>query len=167
MSNNNNNSNFFDVIILGGGVSGVSSALHLLKTPSFRGSIGLLEGREDRLGGRIHSTKTAVEERKIEMGANWIHGIIGNPVYELLSRRGAVDPLRVGEGEHHEDDYQRPTWNIQARALDGKDVNSYWVRKVRASTGFTGHCGTPCDVLICFFYSLSLSHRCTTSTRRS
>ena len=130
MPNNNNNNNFFDVIILGGGVSGVSSALHLLKTPSFRGSIGLLEGREDRLGGRIHSTKTAVEERKIEMGANWIHGIIGNPVYELLSRRGAVDPLRVGEGEHHEDDYQRPTWNIQARALDGKDVNSYWVRKV-------------------------------------
>lgn len=116
--------NRYDVIILGGGVSGVSSALHLLKSSSFTGSIGLLEGR-DRLGGRIHSTKTAFEERKIEMGANWIHGIIGNPVYELLYKRQAVDPL------NKTDDYQRPTWNLQARALDGKDVNSYWVHKVR------------------------------------
>lgn len=27
----------------------------------------------------------------MELGANWIHGILGNPIYELASANGLVD----------------------------------------------------------------------------
>lgn len=30
----------------------------------------------------------------MELGANWIHGILGNPIYELASAHGLVDIIQ-------------------------------------------------------------------------
>ncbi|KAI2810370.1 hypothetical protein BLOT_001531 [Blomia tropicalis] len=109
----------FDLIVIGGGISGLSSVFHLLKN-GFQGSIGLLEG-QDRLGGRIYSRKTRVEEQKIEIGANWIHGIIDNPIYNILYSKQCLDPVSITS---------KSSYNTQAKTSDGKDVNSYWIHKV-------------------------------------
>ena len=48
----------------------------------------LLEARK-RLGGRISTV--SIGGVKAELGANWIHGILGNPLYELASLHGLVE----------------------------------------------------------------------------
>ena len=30
----------------------------------------------------------------MELGANWIHGVLGNPIYELASSHGLVDIIQ-------------------------------------------------------------------------
>ena len=34
---------------------------------------------------------------KIELGANWIHGILGNPLYELAVSHNLVDVAQVNK----------------------------------------------------------------------
>lgn len=82
--------NEYDVVIIGGGIAGVSSAYHIAIKPEVEGSICLLEAR-NRLGGRIHAMD--LPSKTVELGANWIHGMIGNPVYEIARKNKLVDPL--------------------------------------------------------------------------
>lgn len=60
------------VIIIGAGMAGLSAAYHLTKN-GFKDFI-LLEAR-NRIGGRIIEIK--VGDEKVELGANWIHGVLG------------------------------------------------------------------------------------------
>lgn len=83
----------FDVVIVGAGMAGLSVAWHLLVEHQFTGTIALVEAR-DRIGGRICSAEFAGQ--RVEMGANWIHGIVGNPVYSLAEKLAQFDPLTVG-----------------------------------------------------------------------
>lgn len=78
------------VIIVGGGMAGLSAAYHLTKNgfDDFR----LLEARR-RTGGRIIQIEMGNE--KVELGANWIHGVLGNPVYELAMNHGLVDIMQT------------------------------------------------------------------------
>jgi hypothetical protein len=32
-----------------------------------------------------------IDDQKVELGANWIHGVLGNPMYELAMSHGLVD----------------------------------------------------------------------------
>lgn len=32
---------------------------------------------------------------KIELGANWIHGVLGNPMYEIAMTNGLIDIVHV------------------------------------------------------------------------
>ncbi len=80
-----------DVIIIGAGISGISTAYHLLLN-NFDGKILILEGR-DRIGGRISGQKTRFDGQQIELGANWIHGIMGNPIYHLADKYKIVNQL--------------------------------------------------------------------------
>lgn len=107
------------MIVVGGGVSGLSTVYHLLEK-GFVGRIALLEAR-DRLGGRIWTSKTKINEEKIEFGANWIHGIIGNPVYSILCKKGIVEASEEDDAENY---------HIRARSIDGKEVDTCWVKKV-------------------------------------
>ena len=50
-------------------------------------SCRLLEARK-RLGGRISTV--SIGGSTAELGANWIHGILGNPLYELAASNGLV-----------------------------------------------------------------------------
>ena len=48
----------------------------------------ILEARK-RLGGRISTV--SIGGAKAELGANWIHGILGNPIYELAASHRLVE----------------------------------------------------------------------------
>lgn len=78
------------VIIIGGGMAGLSAAYHLKKNnfDDFK----LLEARR-RIGGRI--IQIDIGSEKVELGANWIHGVLGNPVYELAMQHGLVDIMQA------------------------------------------------------------------------
>lgn len=78
------------VLIIGAGMAGLSAAYHLSKN-GFT-DYKLLEAR-NRVGGRIVQIKIGSES--VELGANWIHGVLGNPVYELAMQHGLVDIMQT------------------------------------------------------------------------
>ena len=47
----------------------------------------------NRLGGRVISV--GIGNSKAELGASWIHGVLGNPLYELAVSQGLVDVVQV------------------------------------------------------------------------
>ena len=81
--------NYCKCIIIGGGIAGLSAASHLTSagTVDFK----LLEAR-NRLGGRIVTFQ--IGGIKAELGANWIHGILGNPLYELAVSKGLINTVQ-------------------------------------------------------------------------
>lgn len=69
-----------NILVIGAGMAGISAAKEL-QSRGFK--VTVLEAR-DRLGGRIwtdHSLGTP-----IDLGASWIHGIKGNPIWELAQK---------------------------------------------------------------------------------
>lgn len=32
---------------------------------------------------------------KVELGANWIHGVLGNPIFELAAANGLIDIVSI------------------------------------------------------------------------
>ncbi|XP_076257960.1 peroxisomal N(1)-acetyl-spermine/spermidine oxidase isoform X2 [Rhynchophorus ferrugineus] len=78
--------NYSKVIIVGAGMAGLSAGFHLTKN-NFT-DFKILEAR-GRIGGRI--IQIPIGQERVELGANWIHGVLGNPVYELAMQYGLVD----------------------------------------------------------------------------
>lgn len=83
-------SNKCKILIIGAGVAGLSAANHLVKNgcTDFR----ILEAR-GRIGGRIISIP--IGPQRVELGANWIHGVLGNPMFELAIANGLIDIINV------------------------------------------------------------------------
>lgn len=71
------------VIVVGAGVSGLAAA-QILRLNGF--DVIVLEAR-DRIGGRIFTDRESLGI-PIELGASWIHGITGNPLYKLTQTNG-------------------------------------------------------------------------------
>ena len=82
--------NYHKVIIVGAGIAGLSSANHLQANgvKDFK----ILEAR-NRIGGRIISIEMGAQ--RIELGANWIHGVLGNPIFELAMQHNLIDILQT------------------------------------------------------------------------
>ncbi|XP_077426335.1 spermine oxidase [Vanacampus margaritifer] len=80
------------VVVIGAGLAGLSAAKVLLK----RGftDVTVLEAL-DRVGGRVHSIKHG--ETALELGATWIHGGNGNPVYHLAEDNRLLEQNTDGE----------------------------------------------------------------------
>uniref|UniRef100_A0A1B6EDQ6 Amine oxidase domain-containing protein n=2 Tax=Clastoptera arizonana TaxID=38151 RepID=A0A1B6EDQ6_9HEMI len=78
------------VLIIGAGMAGLSAANHLLKNDM--SDFLVLEARK-RIGGRIVSIN--IENQRFELGANWIHGVLGNPMYEIAMANGLIDIVHV------------------------------------------------------------------------
>lgn len=78
------------VLIVGAGMAGLSAANHLLKNaePDF-----LIVEAQDRVGGRVVSA--SVGEKKVELGANWIHGVLGNPIFELAMANDLINIMSI------------------------------------------------------------------------
>lgn len=68
------------IIIIGAGIAGIAAGNKLVKQgfTNFK----IFEA-SDRIGGRIWSVVTDEAGNKAEMGANWIHGIERNPIYQI------------------------------------------------------------------------------------
>lgn len=82
----------FRVIIIGAGAAGLSAANSLAKNGV--SDFVILEAR-NRIGGRILSMDMSSSSSKVELGANWIHGVLGNPIFELAINHGLIDILQA------------------------------------------------------------------------
>lgn len=98
----------YRVIILGAGAAGLSAANSLIKNGIQ--DFLILEAR-NRIGGRILSIDMGAGSSKVELGANWIHGVLGNPIFELAIAHGLIDILQTPQ--------QR---RVVALCEDGKQV---------------------------------------------
>ncbi|XP_013594177.1 PREDICTED: probable polyamine oxidase 5 [Brassica oleracea var. oleracea] len=76
------------IVIIGAGMAGLTAA-NKLYTHSNNNTFDLsvVEGGS-RIGGRINTSEFSSE--KIEMGATWIHGIGGSPVYKIAEEAGSL-----------------------------------------------------------------------------
>ncbi|KAL7730902.1 hypothetical protein ACLKA6_014147 [Drosophila palustris] len=94
-SSNNNNTNTSStnvkVLIIGAGMAGLSAANHLLQNGC--DDFLIVEAR-GRVGGRIVSIPLD-NNQKVELGANWIHGVLGNPIFEIAVHHGLVSVVNV------------------------------------------------------------------------
>lgn len=77
-----------DVVIIGAGCAGLECAQKLY-TQGIE-NIVVLEA-QDYMGGRMKTEFIDDDECKpLEMGANWIHGTWGNPLYKLVQENGGI-----------------------------------------------------------------------------
>ncbi|XP_010878137.1 peroxisomal N(1)-acetyl-spermine/spermidine oxidase isoform X2 [Esox lucius] len=74
------------VVVVGAGLAGLSAASTLMKA-GFQ-HIQVLEAMS-RPGGRVHTTRPFGQD-VIELGANWIHGQEGNPLFQLAQEQGLL-----------------------------------------------------------------------------
>ena len=79
------------VLILGGGISGIAAA-KALSDHGIKDFI-ILEGT-DRIGGRMR--KMQFHNTTIELGANWIQGVKGNPITHLAVKCGLKGKIEDG-----------------------------------------------------------------------
>lgn len=76
------------IVIIGAGMAGLTAANKLCTTSKDKFEVVVVEGGT-RIGGRINSSEFGGD--RIEMGATWIHGIGGSPVYEIATQIGALN----------------------------------------------------------------------------
>lgn len=79
-----------NVLIIGCGMAGLSAANYLLKNGIE--DFLILEARK-RIGGRIISIP--MKNHNVELGANWIHGVLGNPIFELAMANNLVNIINI------------------------------------------------------------------------
>lgn len=79
-----------NVLIIGAGMAGLAAANYLHKN-GMQDFI-ILEARK-RIGGRIISIP--MKSLNVELGANWIHGVLGNPIFEIAMANGLVNIINI------------------------------------------------------------------------
>lgn len=72
-----------DVVVIGAGIAGLAAAQHLTGA----GKRCLVLEARDRVGGRIW-TSGEWPDLPVDLGASWIHGTEGNPVFDEINRLG-------------------------------------------------------------------------------
>ncbi|KAI4377439.1 hypothetical protein MLD38_015062 [Melastoma candidum] len=75
------------VVIVGAGMAGITAANRLYVASEGRFEVVVVEGGM-RIGGRINTCEFGGD--RVEMGATWIHGVGGSPVYEIATRVQAL-----------------------------------------------------------------------------
>ncbi|KAG2249590.1 hypothetical protein Bca4012_022788 [Brassica carinata] len=75
------------IVIIGAGMSGLTAANKLYTHSNNTFDLSVVEGGS-RIGGRINTSEFSSE--KIEMGATWIHGIGGSPIYRIAEETGSL-----------------------------------------------------------------------------
>ncbi|XP_058497485.1 spermine oxidase [Solea solea] len=74
------------IVVIGAGLAGLAATKVLLKN-GFT-DVTVLEA-SDHIGGRVLSVQQG--KATLELGATWIHGAIGNPVYHLAEDNGLLE----------------------------------------------------------------------------
>ncbi|XP_054429968.1 spermine oxidase isoform X2 [Pteronotus mesoamericanus] len=80
------------VVVIGAGLAGLAAAKALLEQ-GFT-DVTVLEA-SSRIGGRVESVKLG--HTTFELGATWIHGSQGNPIYHLAEANGLLEETTDGE----------------------------------------------------------------------
>ncbi|XP_045190327.2 spermine oxidase-like [Mercenaria mercenaria] len=86
------------VAIIGAGISGISAAEQL--TNNGFTDFKILEAT-DRIGGRIWTKDIEGQDLRVEMGANWIHGIERNPIFTIAHENGLLQLRYKDKGLRH------------------------------------------------------------------
>ncbi|KAL6614642.1 hypothetical protein ACP70R_036912 [Stipagrostis hirtigluma subsp. patula] len=76
------------VVVVGAGVAGLAAARRLCGAGGDRFEVTVVEAA-DRAGGRVLTSEFA--GHRVEMGATWVQGVVGSPVYALARDAGAID----------------------------------------------------------------------------
>ncbi|KAL5768632.1 hypothetical protein ACOSP7_015181 [Xanthoceras sorbifolium] len=84
------------IVIIGAGMSGLTAANKLYNSTSSKNSFELcvVEGGS-RIGGRINTSEFGGD--RIEMGATWIHGIGGSPIYKISQEINSLESEKPWE----------------------------------------------------------------------
>lgn len=80
------------MVVIGAGLAGLAAAKALLEQ-GFT-DVTVLEA-SNRIGGRVQSVKLG--QATFELGATWIHGTHGNPIYHLAEANGLLEETTDGE----------------------------------------------------------------------
>ncbi|XP_019381850.1 PREDICTED: spermine oxidase isoform X3 [Crocodylus porosus] len=80
------------IVVIGAGLAGLSATKTLLENGLT--DVTILEAT-DRIGGRVQSVNLG--HATFELGATWIHGSHGNPVYHLAEDNGLLEETTDGE----------------------------------------------------------------------
>ncbi|PHT53135.1 putative polyamine oxidase 5 [Capsicum baccatum] len=90
-----------NVVIIGAGIAGLAAAKTLYTTQNSKEFFELcvVEGG-NRIGGRIMTSEFNGDQ--IEMGATWIHGIEGNPIYKIAQENNSFQSDKPSECEEGE-----------------------------------------------------------------
>ncbi|GAB4837802.1 hypothetical protein Ancab_027326 [Ancistrocladus abbreviatus] len=115
------------VVIIGAGMAGLTAAHKLYTTPASKELFELVvvEGGT-RIGGRINTSEFGGD--RIEMGATWIHGIGGSPIYKIAQEINALKSQQPWEFmDGFSDDWRTATDTI---AEGGFVLNQSFVRPI-------------------------------------
>lgn len=111
-----------DLLVVGAGIAGLAAARHAVHKGR---RVVVLEAR-DRVGGRIW-TSTRWPDAPVDLGASWIHGTDGNPVYAEIARLGlqtAVFDVGSYEGQGSTVLYSADGARLDADAVDEQVSNA-------------------------------------------
>ncbi|MCO5594107.1 hypothetical protein L7F22_048128 [Adiantum nelumboides] len=76
------------VVIIGAGMAGLSAARQLVRNGDYSFDLMLLEA-SSKIGGRILTSE--IGGNRVELGATWIHGMEGSPLYKIAEEIGATE----------------------------------------------------------------------------
>lgn len=101
------------IVIIGAGISGLTAAnkLYTTKNSNELFELCVVEGG-NRIGGRIFTSEFNGDQ--IEMGATWIHGIEGNPIYKIAQEINSLESNKPWECK-------------EGKLMDKKVTNRKWL----------------------------------------
>ncbi|XP_021378631.1 spermine oxidase-like [Mizuhopecten yessoensis] len=113
----------YKLLIIGAGISGIAAGNHLSQS-GFK-DFKIIEA-SDRTGGRIWTIKIDDEHNKVEMGANWIHGIERNPIFKIAYENNLLELRHGDKGLRHKNLF---------RTEDGEEINERTVNQINLLYG--------------------------------
>jgi len=82
-------------VIIGAGMAGLTAANRLVQAASNECFDLVVVEAGYRIGGRIHTSEFGGD--RVELGATWIHGIGGSPVYKIAEQIGSLESEKPWE----------------------------------------------------------------------
>lgn len=82
-------------MIIGAGMAGLTAANRLVQAASNECFDLVVVEAGYRIGGRIHTSEFGGD--RVELGATWIHGIGGSPVYKIAEQIGSLESEKPWE----------------------------------------------------------------------